>query len=283
MKKHLFFCLSLFLLLTACGKSDDVEQTATPTTPELPTNPDTPGTPGEDPDVPGTPDENPDNPDLPSTPGGELNGHEYVDLGLPSGTLWATCNVGASSPADYGDYFVWGETVPKTSDNLSTYKWSYWSESAVHYVIYTKYNTKSDYGVVDNKIVLEAADDAATVNWGSGWRMPTSAEIRELCREENCTWTWTTRTNSKAEVAIGYEVKSKTNGNSIFLPAAGIWDGSSTTPFNTDRGYYLGASLDTGYPCFAWCLNFRSTKHDCDVEDRDAGQSVRPVHTKPQN
>ncbi len=268
MKKHLFFCLSLFLLLTACGKSDDVEQTVTPNTPELPTNPDTPG----------TPDEEPDTPDVPSTPGGELNGHEYVDLGLPSGTLWATCNVGASSPADYGDYFAWGETAPKTAYDWSTYKWCNGSEYAL-----TKYNTESKYGTVDNKTVLEAADDAATVNWGSGWRMPTYVEMGELLK---CTdWTWTTKTNSKGEAVNGYDVKSAFNGNSLFLPVAGYYrDGTWLYSVGSHGCYWSSSIGSANYPKYAYTLDFvfDSENHDRCNSNRYHGQSVRPVHTKLQ-
>ena len=111
---------------------------------------------------------------------GTENGHDYVDLGLPSGTKWATCNVGATAPEEYGDYFAWGETEPKTTYNWDTYKWCNGSEDT-----FTKYNTKSSYGTVDNKTQLELADDAARANWGGQWRMPTDAEWTELCK--NCT------------------------------------------------------------------------------------------------
>ncbi len=137
-----------------------------------------------------------------------FSGHEYVDLGLPSGLKWATCNVGATAPEAYGDYYAWGETAPKTIYNWSTYKWCNGS-----YDTQTKYCTSSSYGTVDNKTVLDLADDAARANWGGAWRMPTDEEWTEL--RENCTWTWT-NLNGKN----GYEVKGA-NGNSIFLPAAG--------------------------------------------------------------
>ncbi|MCQ2319676.1 MAG: hypothetical protein MJZ90_12290 [Bacteroidales bacterium] len=101
--------------------------------------------------------------------------HEYVDLGLPSGLLWATCNVGADSPEDYGDYFAWGETETKSDYDWDTYKWCNGSYNTL-----TKYNTKSSYGTVDNKTTLELSDDAARANWGGSWRMPTEAEFQEL-------------------------------------------------------------------------------------------------------
>ena len=111
-------------------------------------------------------------------------GHEYVDLGLS--VKWATCNVGATTPEGYGDYFAWGETQPKTTYNWSTYKYCNGS-----YYTLTKYCVDYSYGTVDNKTTLELTDDAARVNWGGKWRMPTKAEYNELKNSSNCTWTWT--------------------------------------------------------------------------------------------
>lgn len=197
---------------------------------------------------------------------GTANGHDWVDLGLPSGTKWATCNVGADSPEDYGDYFAWGETTPKSTYDWSTYKWCNAS-----YDTQTKYCTDSEYGTVDNKTTLELSDDAAYVNWGSSWRMPTKAEQDELTNANYTTWTWTTQNGVN-----GYKVTSKTNGNSIFLPAAGyryysdlINDGS--------YGYYWSSSLYTDYSDVAYDLNFRSSDVDWDDNSRDLGQSVRSV------
>ena len=103
------------------------------------------------------------------------NGHEYVDLGLPSGIKWATCNVGATTPEEYGDYFAWGETQPKDYYDWSTYKYCNGDEYSI-----TKYCTRSTYGTVDIKTTLELSDDAARVNWGGKWRMPTIEEQKEL-------------------------------------------------------------------------------------------------------
>ena len=133
---------------------------------------------------------------------GTLNGHEYVDLGLPSGTLWATCNVGANSPEEYGDYFAWGETRPETINIHSDYMYGYGSNI-------TKYNES------DGLTILETIDDAATANWGSGWRMPTSEELNEL--NNNCTVTWTTQNGVIKRLFTG------PNGNSIILPFAGCF------------------------------------------------------------
>ena len=140
--------------------------------------------------------------------------HEWVDLGLASGTLWATCNVGAGSPEDYGDYFAWGETEPKQVYNWSTYKWCDGAANTL-----TKYNTSSDLGTVDDKTELEPEDDAATVNWGPSWSIPSHEQQLELA--EQCTWTWTARNGVNGALVTG------PNGNTIFLPAAGRYTGDS--------------------------------------------------------
>ena len=114
-------------------------------------------------------------------PTGSHNGHDWVDLGLPSGLKWAVCNVGADSPEGYGFYFAWGETETKSRYSWNTYKWCNGS-----YYTQTKYCTNSSYGTVDNKTTLDLSDDAARANWGGSWRMPTKAEQDEL--RNNCTW-----------------------------------------------------------------------------------------------
>jgi hypothetical protein len=161
----------------------------------------------------------------PETP---ANGHEYVDLGLS--VKWATMNVGATSPEEYGDYFAWGETKPKSDYNWGTYKWC-----DGDYNNMTKYCSHSKFGIVDNKIVLDREDDAAHVNWGGAWRMPSKAELDELI--ENCTWSWTTQNG-----VDGYTVTSKTNGNSIFLPAAGDKNGNVQ---HNGYGFYWSSSAAT--------------------------------------
>ena len=210
--------------------------------------------------------EKPSDPSNSSSGGGsgKANGHEYVDLGLPSGTKWATMNVGADTPEGYGDYFAWGETKPKAIYNWETYKWCEGS-----YDTQTKYCTSSSYGIVDNKTILELSDDAANANWGGDWRMPTKAEQDELRTE--CTWNWTTKNGVN-----GYTVTSKTNGNSIFLPAAGY-------RFNSDLndagyyGFYWSSSLNTSYPSNAYCLCFYSYGVDWRNKYLYSGWSVRPV------
>jgi len=194
------------------------------------------------------------------------NGHEYVDLGLPSGLLWATCNVGASSPDDYGDYFAWGETTTKTTYNWSTYKWCNGDYDRM-----TKYNTDSDYGTVDNKTVLDLSDDAARANWGGSWRIATIEEWSELTNTDNCTWIWTSQGEHE-----GYKVVSKSNGNSLFLPAAGYRDDSELDNAGW-AGYYWSSSLHADYPDNAWSLDFSSGGDHWGIRDRYYGPSVRPV------
>ena len=203
----------------------------------------------------------PDNPKMVIT--GTENGHEWVDLGLPSGTKWATCNVGANAPEAYGNYYAWGETAPK--DN---YSWGTYKLCNGNYNNLTKYNTNSEFGTVDNKTTLDPEDDAAAVNWGGKWRMPTDDEWTEL--RENCTWTWTSLNGVN-----GYEVKSNANGNSIFLPAAGYrFDGLDGAG---DYGYYWSSSLDADYPIHAWFVTFSSDNVNRGSSGRCYGLSVRPV------
>ena len=148
---------------------------------------------------------------------GSFNGHEYVDLGLPSGTLWATCNVGANSIEDYGERFAWGETQPKSDYSQNTYKYygrKSKSNSKVRIDRLTKYCNNSKYGykgLIDNLTVLQTDDDAATVNWGNGWYMPTKEHWNELVERTTCTWT--TR-NGVHGITL-----TASNGNSIFLPS----------------------------------------------------------------
>ena len=191
------------------------------------------------------------------------NGHEYVDLGLS--VKWATCNVGASKPEEYGDYFAWGETQPKDYYDWSTYKWCNGSMNTQ-----TKYCTDSNYGIVDDKTVLEAADDAATANWGGAWRMPTGEEYYEL--RHNCTWELTTQNGVN-----GYKVTG-TNGNSIFLPAAG-GRYLSDLSYAGRNGYYWSSLLGTDAPFLACSLDFfYSGFVEVDYDNgRHNGLSVRPV------
>lgn len=188
----------------------------------------------------------------------------YVDLGLPSGTLWATCNIGANSPEDYGDYFAWGETEGydsgKTNFSWSTYKWCNGSSSSL-----TKYKNSS--------LSLALEDDAAYVNWGPEWRMPSKAQFEELINSSYTTTEWTTLNGVK-----GRKITSKKNGNSIFLPAAGYRYDSSLRSTGS-YGYYWSRTLDSGYPSYAWDLGFDSSGISTHgLNGRGCGRSVRPVH-----
>ena len=196
---------------------------------------------------------------------GMENGYAYVDLGLS--VKWATCNVGANGPEEYGDYFAWGEVEPKDEYNWGTYKWC----NGTYYTL-TKYYTNSDSGTYDGKSILELADDAARANWGGSWRLPTTEEQDEL--RDNCTWEWTTQNGVE-----GYKVTSKKKGytdNSIFLPAAGRRSDSSLR--NAGKfGYYWSSSLTTNTPSEAYGLFFIYNTVDWARMERYYGHSVRPV------
>ena len=195
-------------------------------------------------------------------------GHGYVDLGLPSGLLWATCNVGADSPEDYGDYFAWGETTPK-----DTYNWSNYQYCNGNYNTLTKYCNKSSYGYngfTDDLTTLLPEDDAATANWGPDWRMPTKAEWQELYN--NTTVTWTTQNG------VSGRLFTATNGNSLFLPAAGYRSNSNLYDAGSDGNYWT-SSLNAGNPIGAWFFSFGSDNYDMGGGSRNNGRSVRPVRS----
>ncbi|MBR4809040.1 MAG: Ig-like domain-containing protein [Bacteroidales bacterium] len=189
---------------------------------------------------------------------------EYVDLGLPSGTMWATFNVGAEAPEEYGDYFAWGETEPKPK---SQYNWGYYKWCKGSKMTLTKYSTRAYYGTEDHKIILDATDDPATANWGGSWRIPSDEEWTELL--DNCTWTWTTQNSVNGQL-----VTSKTNGKSIFLPAAG------GTLFGNagSYGYYWSSYIITDYPHEASLVTFYSKDVYWQSYSRCEGFSVRPVY-----
>lgn len=190
-----------------------------------------------------------------------------VDLGLPSGTLWATCNVGATKPEEYGDYFAWGETTPKEKYIWETYKWCNGSYRSL-----TKYVLNKHYGSVDNKMELDLEDDAAYVNWGSNWRMPSLVQIKELI--DNCNWEWT-----QLNGVWGRKATSKKNGNSLFLPAAG-WRRDTSLYGAGSYGIYWSQTLYPYDPEVACYLGFRSGSVDFSGDSRCVGRSVRPVRQK---
>lgn len=204
--------------------------------------------------------------------GDNTEDHAYVDLGLPSGTLWATCNVGATSPEEYGYHFAWGETQPKEDYSWSTYTYKYCKGS--EYTM-TKYCTSSDYGTVDNKTELEAIDDAATANWGSEWQMPSFEQCAELKNSNYVTTTWITLNGVKGRMIV-----SKQNGNRLFLPAAGYRNDTSLKGVGS-RGYYWSRSLYTGYYSNSGRdLYFGSSYVSMGGNGRYSGHSVRPVRVQ---
>lgn len=194
----------------------------------------------------------------------EQGGIYAVDLGLS--VKWASCNVGAEKPEEYGYYFAWGEVKPKEYYAWRTYKYCRGSNDSM-----TKYCVNSSYGnngFIDNKTVLDPSDDAATVNWGGVWRMPTQAEQDEL--RSKCKWTWTSQNGVKGCKVIG------PNGNSIFLPAAGYM--IEGTLLNAGSyGCYWSSSLYSGNPGGAYYVYFFSDRVDCDYGYRCCGFIVRPV------
>ena len=150
---------------------------------------------------------------------------EPIDLGLPSGIKWASCNVGATEPWECGGYYAWGETEEKDDYSWSTYKWCNGTGNSM-----IKYCTDSNYGTVDNKTTLDPEDDVAHVKWGGNWRMPTLDEIKELIN--NCISVWTALNGINGYKVIG------PNGNSIFIPASGC--------------YYGREIYDRDVACFSW-------------------------------
>ena len=209
-------------------------------------------------------------PDDPVTP---PDTHEWVDLGLPSGTLWATCNIGASAPEEYGDHFAWGETEPKDCYEWSTYKWSDGSDNGDNM---TKYCTDSDDGTVDGKMELDPEDDAAYVNWGPSWRMPTVEQLQEL--EDYCTWIWTQRNWVSGRKATG------PNGNTLFLPAAGYRLSSDGSPnYFSERGDYWSRTLHSFISSSAYCLSFVGNRNQgwYGYYGRSTGRTVRAVRVAP--
>lgn len=200
--------------------------------------------------------------------------HEYVDLGLPSGTLWATCNVGASSPEECGDYIAWGETTGykdgKTTFDWRTYKYCEGSNTTM-----TKYCIQSSYGYngfTDGLTELLPEDDAATAIWGIGWQMPSLDQCEELYNSNYTTTEWMTENG-----AYGIKITSNSNGNSIFLPAAGSYHDAS--PYNVGNwGYYWSRSLHRNNSGMAYLLYFCSVYTSIGRNDgRFDGRCVRPV------
>ena len=211
-----------------------------------------PEQPGEDPEIPEEPGDEPETPEIPEEPEESgINGHEYVDLGLPSGIKWATCNVGASVPEAYGDYYAWGETEVK-----NTYD----------------FNNNSTWGSSVNNISGNATYDVARKKWGGSWRMPTNVEMDELASK--CTWTWIANNGVN-----GYEITGP-NGNSIFMPASGYHYGAELK-LNGEGGYYwtsVPESDEAGGNFYAYYIVFlKDGTKEMSPTYRFIGLTVRPV------
>lgn len=196
------------------------------------------------------------------------NEHEYVDLGLPSGTLWAIYNVGADTPEEYGDYFAWGETEPKSVYNWSTYQYCNGDWNTL--TKYCNYSNCGNNGFIDNLTILEPSDDAATANWGESWRMPTIEEWQELYNNTDVTWTTQNGMNGRLFTA--------SNGNSIFLPVSGHRFENSLE-FIGNYGYYWSSSLFFDGPNYAWYFSIDSCDYSMGRAARFFGYSVRPVRS----
>lgn len=210
------------------------------------------------------------------TVSGENQGHGYVDLGLPSGLKWATCNIGAKSPEESGDYFAWGETAPKeryceynydfyAEFDEDDYEWDAEEEGTLYHS--TEYE--------DDDAVLEPADDAATRNWGEGWRMPTYEECEELL--QHCEITW-----GEYKGVKGKKVKGP-NGNGMFIPASGFYDEDGLLAVGEVGGFWSSTSWFANDRCgywgyyHAWVLYLTEKDTVLDYFDRSAGYLVRPV------
>ena len=194
----------------------------------------------------------------------------WVDLELPSGLLWAEFNIGATSQEGFGGYYAWGETATKGMYDWETYLYATANEYG-NLVSLTKYNTKSDFGGVDNLSSLEAVDDAAAVMLGDGARIPTRDEWMELINHTTVEW-------ATVNGVDGYRCTGS-NGKSIFLPAAGAYYDSHTWD-EGDNGFYWSSTLHNASPDHAWALCFRQGNKSVTNEFRYRGYSIRPVRSK---
>lgn len=207
------------------------------------------------------------------------NGHKYVDLGLPSGALWATCNVGATTPLEFGDFYAWGETEPKDVYNWETYIWCNGDACTSSNQSLTKYCDRNAYGKEDGKLSLELDDDAAHVKWGGDWHIPTTEEFQELM--DYCTFEYDDI--DEAHTIEGFRITGP-NGNSIIMPATGYRKNS--TSYNNSF-YYWSANLmmkdgkSTNGGRYAACLgHVNSEEAEYTGKYRYCGYPVRPVLSK---
>lgn len=195
----------------------------------------------------------------------------YVDLGLPSGTLWATYNVGATTPEGRGWYFAWGETTTKTVYKWETYKYGRKLNDWYYLTKYCSLSGDGYDGFTDNLTVLEPGDDAATTNWSSVWHTPTVEEWGELLENTTNIWTQLNNVNGRRFTA--------SNGNSIFLPAVGSLIDDLEPQYDGYHGNYWSSSLITGNPRSAHGFIIGSASSYLDINGRVRGYSVRPVRS----
>lgn len=201
-----------------------------------------------------------------------VDGHRFVDLGLPSGLLWAETNVGADTETDPGTFYAWGEVQAKSDYSWQTYKFG------------ADYDKTFKYTEADGMKRLLPQDDAARQQWGGECRMPTFSEMEELTDAKNCKWTWTEKKTEQGKRMGGYEVVSLRNGNRIFIPAAGAENGDNVV-FRAEQGMYWTSTLahDTSvsdgevYAGNAFCMNFYFASVNFHYGDRNTGASIRPV------
>lgn len=184
---------------------------------------------------------------------------DHVDLGLPSGTMWATCNIGANQPEENGSYYAWGEFVTKLKYD--------WDNYAICWVFLNKYNINDKYGKVDNLTELELLDDAANQNWGNEWQIPSDTQWEELFT--SCKWQWT-----KEKGVMGYKVIGA-NGNSLFLPVTGCFRGDKLVGSKHLGGYWSRTLFSV--PSDAWSLFFYPDDVDLTNCMRYLGLCIRPV------
>ncbi|MBR0432384.1 MAG: hypothetical protein IJK15_01620 [Bacteroidaceae bacterium] len=209
--------------------------------------------------------------DHPFCPDG--NHPHMIDLGLPSGTKWACCNVGASMPEGYGGYYAWGETSEKSVYDWSTYK--YCNGHIDKLTKYCGFSSLGDNGFTDDLTELLPEDDAATVNWDGGWRIPSREQVYELSNRE-----YTTEERTTLNGIIGLRITSKSNGACLFLPAAGQRNGTIFYGVGL-HGYYWSRSIGLATMTNAWILFYNQYNHgafDASTSGRYDGNSVRPVH-----
>lgn len=206
--------------------------------------------------------------------------HTYIDLGLPSGTLWATCNIGAHSPSDYGDYYAWGENKVKSKYTWSTYKFvntkaevSYGFLVKYHLTKYCNDSIYGDSGFIDKKTQLEPSDDVSYIKWGEDWSIPTKAQWEELL--DNCIWKAVNKNGKNCYQVMG------PNHNTIYLPASGFCD---TLPkYKEGYGRYWANSIELGRvnrSYYAWALDFNEISRGMVISDRYKGYAIRPVKNK---